>query len=263
MWLALAVVAALILSPLAWTLLRPPRARGRGEADLALFHAQLAELEVQRAEGRLDEAAYKAATLEVQRRLLAAPAAEAPPPAAGSSPLLVMALLLVPVAGVVIYLDRGFPEMPSATLAVRQQADARDDAVLRALRLRLQSADPATESGRQGFILLGNAERSRGRTAEAVAAWERALSGRVEIGLVGDLAEVEIERGEAENALRWIMRGLAVQPQDPRLRFLVGLAQVRAGRNEEARTAWRALLADAPADAPWRGLVERQLSTLP
>ncbi len=262
MWLALGLVAALILSPLAYTVLRPPQMRGRGEADMALFHAQLAELESQRAEGRLDDAAFRSATVEVQRRLLAAPAPERLSAASRPSPVLLAALMLVPVIGVVVYVERGFPDMPSATLAVRLEADARDEAMLAQLRARLETADPNTQLGRQGFILLGNAERNRGRLAEAVIAWERALSGGFDIGLAGDVAEIEIERNEPANALRWIMRGLATQPQDARLRFLAGLAEARAGRNEVARGIWSQLLAEAPADAPWRNIVEEQLRGL-
>ncbi|TCH96808.1 c-type cytochrome biogenesis protein CcmI [Roseococcus sp. SYP-B2431] len=261
-WLALALAAALILSPLAWAALRPPAPRSRGEAHLALFHAQLAELDSQRAEGRLDEASHKAATLEVQRRLLAAPAAAAPPSETRASPLLLGALVLIPVAGVILYLDRGFPEMRSATLSERRQADAADDAIITQLRERLRTADPATESGRQGFILLGNAERTRGRLAEASAAYRRALEARFDLGLAIRFVEVEIERGEAASALTWIDRSLETQP-DPRLRFLKGLAQARAGQPEEARATWRALLADAPADAPWRAAVQQSLDGLP
>jgi cytochrome c-type biogenesis protein CcmH len=262
MWLALALVATLILSPLAYAVLRPPRPRGRGEADVALFHAQLAELEAQRAEGRLDEAAFKSATVEVQRRLLAAPAPEALARADRPSILLLAALVLVPVVGVTVYMERGFPDMPSATLAVRLEADAQDEALVTQLRERLANADPNTQLGRQGFILLGNAERNRGRLAEAVFAWERALAGGFDVGLAGDVAELEIERNEPENALRWIARGLAAQPQDPRLRFLGGLAQARAGRNEVARAIWSQLLAEAPTDAPWRNIVEERLRGL-
>ncbi|WP_431304234.1 c-type cytochrome biogenesis protein CcmI [Sediminicoccus sp. BL-A-41-H5] len=262
MWLALGLVAALILSPLAYTVLRPPRPRGRGEADVALFHAQLAELEAQRAEGRLDEAAYKAATVEVQRRLLAAPPPEALKAPSRPSILLLVALVLVPVAGVTLYVERGFPDMPSATLALRQEADAQDEAMLTQLRSRLATADPNTQVGRQGFILLGNAERNRGRLAEAAAAWEKALSGGFDVGLAGDVAEIEIELNRPENALRWITRALAMQPQDPRLRFLAGLAEARAGRNPTARAIWTQLLADAPADAPWRNIVEERLRGL-
>lgn len=262
MWLALGLVAALILSPLAYTVLRPPRSRGRGEADVALFHAQLAELEAQRAEGRLDETAFKSAMVEVQRRLLAAPAPEAVRAPNRPSILLLAALGLVPVAGVALYVERGFPDMPSATLAVRQEADAQDEAMLTQLRSRLATADPNTQVGRQGFILLGNAERNRGRLAEAVAAWEKALGGGFDVGLAGDVAEIEIELNNPENALRWITRALSMQPQDARLRFLAGLAEARAGRNTTARAIWTQLLAEAPADAPWRNIVEERLRGL-
>jgi len=263
MWLALALVAALILAPVFHALFQPPAARGRAESDRALFEAQLAEIDAQFAEGRLDEAAHKAARVEVQRRLLAAPAVE--PVRAPSRPslLLLTTLVAVPVFGVAGYLWRGFPEMPSATLEIRREADVRDEELIGLLRERLANADPSTEIGRQGFILLGNAERNRGRWAEAAAAWERALAGRFDIGLAGDLAEVEIERGETDSARRWVERGLAAEPQNPRLRFLSGLVEARAGRNEIARTTWRALLNDAPRDAPWRDVVEQRLRALP
>jgi cytochrome c-type biogenesis protein CcmH len=53
-----------------------------------------------------------------------------------------------------------------------------------------------------------------------------------------------------------------MQPQDARLRFLAGLAEARAGRNPTARAIWTQLLADAPADAPWRNIVEERLRGL-
>ena len=262
-WLALALVAALILAPVVHALMRPAPVRGRVEADRALYAAQLAELEAQRAEGRLDPAAYAAAKVEVQRRLLATPAAEAVCAPHRPSILLLVTLLALPAAAVGLYLWRGFPEMPSATLAARRAVDAQEEDLLRRLRERLQTVDPGTEVGRQGFILLGNAERSRGRWDAAAAAFERALAARFDLGLAGDLAEVEIERGNTDGARRWIERGLAVQPEDPRLRYLSGLAEARAGRNEIARTTWRALLNDAPRDAPWREIVEQRLRALP
>jgi len=262
-WLALALVAALILAPLFYALLRPSAPRGRGEADRALFEAQLAELEAQRAEGRLDDVAFRAATVEVQRRLLAAPPPESFRAPGRPSALVLAALVLVPVGGVAAYIWRGFPEMPSATLEIRQAMGSQEDELLERLRERLARLDPNDEVGRQGFILLGNAERNRGRWTEAVAAWERAQGIRFDVGLAGDLAEVEIERGNTDAARRWIERGLAVEANDPRLRFLTGLSEARAGRNENARATWTALLAEAPANAPWREIVEQRLRALP
>jgi cytochrome c-type biogenesis protein CcmH len=261
--LVFAGLAALILAPLAHALLRPVRAIGRGEADRALYEAQLAELEVQRAQGRLDEAAHRAATVEVQRRLLAAPPALPVAPPSRSPGLILVVAAMVPLAGLGLYLWRGTPDMPSAPYAIRAEANRQEDVLLNQLRERLARADPATEIGRQGFLLLGNAERNRGNWAEAAAAWTRVLEARFDVGTASDLAEVEIERGEVANAQRWLAMALARQPGDPRLRFLMGLADARAGRVDEARTAWRALLAEAPPGAPWREVVEARLRSLP
>jgi len=264
MWLALAGVALAVLAPLAYSLIRPPRLRGRGEADLALYRAQLVELEAQRAEGRLDEPAHRAATLEVQRRVLSAPKPEAAaPPRRVTAAIVLATVVLVPGAAIPLYLWRGVPEMPSATGDERRAALAQDDALIDQLRERLARADPTTEMGRQGWIMLGNAERNRGRWAEAAAAWERAISGRFDPTLAAELAEVFIELRETDKARDLLTRGLAQQPANPQLRFLTGLAEARDGRAENARSTWRALLADAPRDAPWREVVEARLRQLP
>jgi cytochrome c-type biogenesis protein CcmH len=271
-WLFLALVATAALAPLGLAVLRPARrARGRHEADLALYRAQLAELDRERESGRLDEAAHRAAVVEVQRRLLGAPrdgverrASDAAPVErrrGGGAALLALPPLIA-AAGVALYLWQGLPGMPSAPHALRAEVTEREASLLAQLRSRLAQLDPRSDAARQGYVLLGNAARMRGNWREAAEAWTRALEARFDPGLAGDLAEVEIERGETEAAARWIARALAAAPADPRLRFLAGLVEARAGRPENARAAWRALLADAPAEAPWRGLVERRLNDL-
>lgn len=263
-WLLIAVLAMLALAPLALALLRPPRPRGRGEADRALYAAQRAELDRERAEGRLDEASHRAALLEVQRRLLAAPETDpaAPQGRRASRPLLAV-LALVPLLALGLYLLRGAPDMPSAPYALRHEVAEQEEALVAALRARLAQVDPASDGARQGYVLLGNAERSRGRLDAAAEAWTRALAARFDPGLAGDVAEIEIERSRPEAAAPLLSRALSQRPGDPRLRFLSGLADARANQPEAARATWNALLADAPADAPWRGLVQRQLDALP
>ena len=56
---------------------------------------------------------------------------------------------------------------------------------------------------------------------------------------------------------------LALQPGDPRLTFLAGVAEFRRDRPEAARALWQELLRAAPSDAPWRGIVEEHLRALP
>ncbi len=258
-WLFIAALALVLLLPLAMTLRAPAEARDRAEADRALFHAQLAELARERETGRLTEAGYNDAVLEVQRRLLTAPPA-APARAGARAPLL-LTLIGVPVAALGFYMLHGQPGLPSASFAARQELGTRDEILLAQLRSRVAEM-PAGDVRRQGLILLGNAERNRGQLGPAATAWREALEAGFEPGLAGDLAELELERGQSMAALILVNRALAAAPGDPRLRFLSGAAEAAAGRREIARATWRALLADAPGDAPWRATVEERLRAL-
>lgn len=262
-WLLVGAVALAAMLPLGIALLRPPRARGRAESDLALYRAQLAELDQERAAGRLDGPQHAAATLEIQRRILAAPKDDAGEARLRGAGLLGAALFLIPAAAIGLYLLRGIPEMPSAPYDLRRQQMEAEEQLLRQLRDRIAQLPPGSEPARQGLLLLGNAERNRGRDEAAAEAWTRALAIRFDGQLAGDLAELLIERGTHAEAAPLLERALAQSPGDPRLRFLIGLAEARAGRAANARSVWQALLADAPRDAPWRAVVERQLQALP
>lgn len=263
-WVLIGLLATLCLAPLAAALRRGVAPRGRREAELALYREQAAELARERAAGRLDAGAHRDALREVQRRALAVPEADpgdaVPPPV---PPALWGVLALVPAAALGLYLWHGLPGVPSAPLSARREASAREEDLLATLRARLATLDPAGEAARQGWVLLGNAERSRGRPDAVAEAWGRALAARFDAALAGELAEVELDRGGTDAAAALLARALAAAPADPRLRFLAGLAEARAGRPEGARVAWRALLGEAPEGAPWRAVVERALAGLP
>jgi len=53
---------------------------------------------------------------------------------------------------------------------------------------------------------------------------------------------------------------LAQNADEPRANYYLGLAAEQDGRQADAATIWRAMLAKAPADAPWRPLVEAALT---
>lgn len=50
-------------------------------------------------------------------------------------------------------------------------------------------------------------------------------------------------------------RALEIAPKKSGIRYFYGLAQAETGRPDLALPIWQALLADAPADAPWRNIV--------
>lgn len=259
-WAMIAALAAMLVLPLLSVLRGQVVARDRAEADRALFASQLAELEREHAAGRMTDAAHRDAVIEVQRRLLAAPAPQAAQ--GGARAPMVAVLVAVPLFGLAFYAMRGEPNLPSATFAVRQQEGMRDELLLNQLRERI-STMPEGEVRRQGLILLGNAERARGRRAEAAAAWAEALSGGFDAELTANLVEVLLDLGQVPEAGRLVQQASVQAPQDARLRFLSGQVEASAGRNMQARAIWRQLLADSPPNAPWRALVEQRMNALP
>ena len=261
-WLVIALLAAAALLPAAAALLSPPPLRDRQAADLALYQAQLAELAREHAAGRLDDAALAAARLEVQRRLLAAPAA--PPVATGGAGWRLWAPLgLVAPLAIGLYWFTGQPDMPSATFVERQEIARRDDDVLAQLRARIAQLPADGEQARQGWVLLGSAERTRGNIAASADAYRHALAIRFEAELAAQLAQVLLEDGQNEAAAQFLAEALPQAPDHVGLRFLTGLAQAQAGHPEAARTAWQALVDAAPPEAPWRAMVQRRMEALP
>lgn len=231
-WLAIALLAAVSLAPLAYSLRRAAAARGRQEAAIELHRAQLAELDRDLADGRIVAAEHANAVLEVQRRLLiAAGNAEPNAQTQSGSPVLI-ALLLVPLAALALYVVGGSPGLPAAPLADRiaaaQQRAGQEASLIAQLRRRLAELDPHSEQARQGYVLLGNAEASRGRLNEAADAWRTALAARFDPTIAAEAAEA--------------------------------LTEAQGHVTDEAAGLFRRALAEAPADAPWRPMARKRLS---
>ncbi len=262
-WPLLGLLAVAAILPLAASLFRPPAVRGRREADLALYRAQMAELDREREAGRLDEAAHRAAVLEVQRRLLAAPAEPGTRTGRGAKLALWATVGAVPLLALALYWPGALPDMPSAPYSLRQQVASRDEEMLELLRSRLATLDPASPQAQEGYRLLGNAERSRGALGPATEAFRRALAARFDPELVSQLAQILIEDDKLDEARRVLAAALPRAPQHVGLRFLSGLVEARAGHPERARELWQALVAEAPPEAPWRAMVERRMQELP
>lgn len=231
-WLAIAILAVVSLAPLALSLRRIAAARGRREAAVALHRAQLAELDRDLAERRLAPTEHENAVLEVQRRLLAAAGDSEPGMRASSASSVLIALLVLPVGALALYLIGGSPNLPAEPLAARIAAakarEEHDAALIAELRRRLAEINPQSEQARLGYVLLGNAEASRGRLKEAADAWRTALAVRFDPTLAA-------ETGEA-------------------------ITEVKGQVTDEAAALFRRALAESPNDAPWRPMAEKRLS---
>lgn len=231
-WLAIIVLAAVALAPLALSLRHSRVARSRREAAITLHRAQLAELDRDLADARITAPEHANAVLEVQRRLLAAADSSEPETRVTSASTIWFALMLLPMAALVLYLVGGSPDLPAEPLAARIAAararEAHDAALIAELRRRLATLDPHSEQAREGYVLLGNAEASRGRLQDAAEAWRTALAARFDPTLAAETAEA--------------------------------ITEVNGRVTDEAKGLFRRALAESPADAPWRPMAEKRLS---
>ena len=230
---AIVVLALVALAPLAIALGGRGTARGRRESALRIQRAQLAELDRDLAAGRIAAAEHASATLEIQRRLLAAAELAEPEARRGSTVPLVAALVVVPVlAGGLYWASQGHPSMPAAPFAERVADEAKDsreaETLIAKLRARLAAMDQKSEVARQGYLLLGNAEDSLGHLQKAAEAWHKALSIRFDPGLGALTAEAQ--------------------------------TRLEGKVSDESQALFRRALAEAPADAPWRSIAEQRLT---
>lgn len=194
-WLAILGLAAVALTPLGFALLRDAGLQGRQKATLALYRAQLAELDRERADQRIGEAEHATAALEIQRRLLAAAESPDPAPLSASRTPLVIALAVIPIAAVALYLPSASPYLPAAPIAGRiAAARARMIQAQRlaaVLQARLATMDPKSPRTREGYILLGKTELDIGDLAATARAWRHALAAGFNATLAVDTAEAE------------------------------------------------------------------------
>ncbi len=263
--LALAAVAALL-----WPLLRRPR----GEADdnealVAIFRRQLADVDAEAAQGRLGPDEAGAARAELTRRLLAAvdrreesvSAAGRPAEGAWRFGAAIGIAGLLPAAALAVYGAVGAPgAIDRTTTAASPHSPAEIAAAADQLKARLEREPGHAD----GWALLGRTFASLGRFAEARDAYRRAiLLAPEQQGLHAELGEALVL--EADGVVTAAAAAeFAKAADDPRSRFYQAEAALQRGDKAAAEQGLRALLADAPADAPWRkGVAERLAEIAP
>jgi cytochrome c-type biogenesis protein CcmH len=268
--LLILVALAALLRPLVW---RTGRGAGEGEAAVAMFRRQLADIDTELAQGRLasDEAA--AARTEITRRMLAAADREHEEvdlDAANTTEAswrvgtAVGVAALLPAAALAIYFAVGAPAAINPRTAAGTARGAGQHAVpeLAAVADQLKARLEREPDHPEGWVLLGRTLTSLQRFDEARDAYGRAIAFKPnEPQLHAELGEVLVlaaggtvtPAAEAE---------FAKSGEDPRARFYGAEAALQRGDNAAAKTALQALLADAPADAPWRKAVAASLAEI-
>jgi len=267
LWLLFALMTAMAMLAVLW-----PLARGRGLArsgnDVAVYRDQLEEIARDRAAGQIGEAEAEAARVEVSRRLIVAADAEAA--ACGPAPTIAwhrrvvaaMAFVVLPVGATALYLEIGSPELPGQPLAARA-ADVQNQSIDH-LVAQVEAHLQANPDDARGWEVIAPVYLRLGRFADAVKARRNVLH------IAGESAERQADLGEAlvgnangivtAEAKVAFERAVALDPQDVKGRYFLGLAAEQDGRRDDAVSIWRGMVAGAPADAPWVGFVRGELA---
>jgi cytochrome c-type biogenesis protein CcmH len=265
LWLVMALMTAAAIFSVLWPLAR--RKPLRAGSDVAVYRDQLDEIERDRASGLIAEREAEAARVEVARRLIAAADASAAAPAAGARfrrrAVALCALVLLPLGAAGLYLTLGSHGLPGQPQAARRGQPPEQRSIAELVGRVEAHLEANPEDGR-GWEVLAPVYMRLGRFDDAVKARRNVLR------LLGANAEREADLGEAltgaangivtAEARQAFQRAVSLDAQDVRARYFLGLAAEQDGRPQEAAEAWRKLLAGAPADAAWLGLVRQSLA---
>jgi cytochrome c-type biogenesis protein CcmH len=266
LWCIFALMTAAAIFAAVWPLARKKPVVSGG-SDLVVYKDQLQEIDRDRAAGSIGEAEAEAARLEVSRRLLAA--ADAPAPAAAPRSLqrrraaAVAALVVLPLGAPGLYVALGSPHVPGEPAFARVNTPQGGESIAKLVG-QVEAHLARNPNDGAGWEVIAPVYMRLGRFNEAVEARKKALV------LNGATAVREADLGEAETAAAngvvtadakaAFERAVAGDPHEAKARYFLGLAAAQDGKNDEAAAAWRSLLADAPAGAPWVGFVREALA---
>ena len=266
LWFVFAVMTAAAVFAVIWPLGRRT-APGQGGAETVVYKDQLAEIDRDREAGLIQPAEAAAARVEIGRRLIAAAEAETATPSMARRgvrrAVAVVALIGLPLLTLTIYWNLGSPQLSDFPLASRARQPAAS-ASLDALVAQVEAHLEKNPSDARGWQVLAPVLMKLGRYDDAV----RAIRNTITYG--GETADRRSDLGEAmaaaangvvtKEAKDEFERSVALDAREVKARYFLGLAAEQDGRKADAAAAWRAMLATAPADAPWRPLVEASLA---
>jgi cytochrome c-type biogenesis protein CcmH len=270
LWCIFALMTAAAIFAVMWPLGRNVQKTGGG-SDIVVYKDQLQEIDRDRSAGLIGEAEAEAARLEVSRRLLVA--ADTGPPAI--SPVatqwslqrrraaVIAALVILPFGAPGLYAALGSPNIAGEPALARVDTAPGHDSVDKLVG-QVEAHLARNPNDGAGWEVLAPVYMRLGRFDEAVMARKKALA------LNGETAARDADLGEAEaaaangvvtaEAKASFERAVARDPHESKAHYFLGLAAEQDGKSDEAAAIWRALLAGAPAGAPWVGFVRETLA---
>lgn len=253
-WLLFAGMTLVALGALLWPLWRRAGVVAPGDdLNLAIYRAQIAEIDRDLAAGRIAADDAQMAHAEAGRRLMAEGGA---PRAMASSRLHRTVASVIVIAscltGALLYARIGRPALPDAPLEARLAAPGHMDVAAALVKIEAHLA--ANPDDLRGWAVVAPVYLKLSRMADAVRAYGQILR------LGGENAEHRADYAEAQvyaadgtvsvEARRDFEKALESDPKSAKARYYLGLAAEQQGDRAKARAIWSALAANSPAGSP-------------
>lgn len=266
LWFVLALMTAAAVFAVLWPLGRGVVAQREG-SETVVYKDQLAEVARDAEAGLIAPAEADAARVEISRRLLAASDEEASvAPSANVSfrrAVAVFALVAMPLIAASFYARLGSPSIGDFPIASRMAAPVAN-ASLDRLVAQVETHLEKNPTDGRGWEVLAPVLFKIGRYDDAARAFRNSIqyngetaTRRADLGEAIAAAAGGVVTNESKSELE---RAIALDPNEAKARYLVGLAAEQDGRRDDAANIWRGMLASSPADAPWRPLVQQALA---
>jgi cytochrome c-type biogenesis protein CcmH len=170
---------------------------------------------------------------------------------------------MVPLGASALYIALGSPSLPGQPLA---SLIAAENLSVENMIERIETHLAKEPNDGRGWELITPIYLRLGRFEDAIKARRNALA------LNGETSERQAGLGEAlagaangtvtADAKAAFERAVALDAKNIRARYYLGVAAEQDGRPTDAATIYRAMLAGAPADAPWVEFIHTELARL-
>ena len=273
LWAVLTVIVGVVAAAMTVPLVRRHEARGGNRSAAATALAdQLADIDVQAASGAVDPKEAEALRIEARRRMLgAARVADRPARPLGNAALGRLALGLaavVAVSATALYSTLGRPDLAGPAAVPPPQPDAQGQpgaGEIASMIGQLEAKMAANPGDPEGWRMLGWSYFQTQRFAEAAAAYGKAVKlAPTGPGFASAYGEALVQAAQGvvgPEAKVQFVAARKLDPADARARYFLGMAKEQSGDHKGAIDDWLALLATAPADAPWAAELRRVIGS--
>jgi cytochrome c-type biogenesis protein CcmH len=165
------------------------------------------------------------------------------------------------VFGLAGYAWQGSPGLASAPKAAAPSASTQGEAMVDGRAALFERTTPPPD-----YLLTSDAFARRGQFAEAAGLLRNGLESNprdLESWLALGMALVGHADGTVTPAaIQAFSRAKAIDPSHPGAEYFLGFAYLQSGEVRAARNIWAGLVANSPADAPWREGLEAEIARL-